>query len=97
MANKADVLERISFWEETFLTDPRVTLPEVTTYMGSWDKTEKGDKFKSFKGIKYGKVSQRFQEASALEEHDLDTIAQAEGKKVEVVQGEKRGGGGEET
>ena len=85
MANKADVLERINLWEETFLTDPRVTLPEITTYIGSWDKTEKGSKFKNFKGIKYGKVSQRFQEASALEEHNLDTYAQAEGKRCPQI------------
>ena len=44
-----------------------MNIPGLTTFIGAWDQTEQGENFKSFKGIQFGKVNQRFQEATTFE------------------------------
>ena len=49
------------------------------TIIGSWDTTENGDLYKSFKGLKYGNIPRRFQEAAAVETYSQDVYAKSEG------------------
>ena len=65
--------------EKTLSVNPRVTIPEVTTFIGAWDQTEKEEPFKSFRGIQYGKVEARFKASSMFDNYDRDQNAHKEG------------------
>ena len=57
---------RVNFWERLFPMRPLVRAP-VGSVLGSWGRSEKGEAFKSFRGIPYGKVTQRFMAADPAE------------------------------
>ena len=57
---------RINFWNELFPSRPLVNAP-VGKILGRWGRSEKGAAFQSFRGVPYGKVTQRFGAADPAE------------------------------
>jgi hypothetical protein len=73
-----DFEERMNFWNGLLPMRPMV--PSLGGYvLGRWDSSGAGSLYAAYRGIQYGRVEERFQEASLVEDYPRVLYAEEEG------------------
>ena len=73
-----DFEERMKFWNGLVPLRPMVS--GLGGYVvGGWDRSEAGTLYAAYQGIQYGRVVERFQEASLVEDYPRVLYAEEEG------------------
>jgi hypothetical protein len=73
-----DFEERMNFWNGLLPLRPMV--PSLGGYvLGRWDRSGAGSLYAAYRGIQYGRVEERFQEASLVEDYPRVLYAEEEG------------------